>query len=80
MVRSVLAPLVGELGLRGLPPVRAGLVFVNAEFGLFTSPFEVDGVWVGWGKAIRKQLTAPSPGPLPVGAVAKQLARELRAG
>jgi hypothetical protein len=53
---------------------------VNAEFGLFSSPFSVDGVWVGWGKAIRKRLLDETAGPLPVDVVAKRLARELRAG
>jgi hypothetical protein len=79
-VRSVLAPLAAELD-RGEPfDVRGGLVFVNAEFGLFSSPFSVDGVWVGWGKAIRKRLLDETAGPLPVDVVAKRLARELRAG
>jgi tryptophanyl-tRNA synthetase len=66
----------------GIPdvPVRGALVFVNAEFGLFSSPFAVDGVWVGWGKAIRKRLAEQAGGALPVDVIAKRLARELRAG
>ena len=79
VVRSVLAPLAEELGVGGIPPVWAGLVFIHAEFGLFTSPFEVDGVWVGWGKAIRKRLVDQPPSRS-VDVVAKRLARELRAG
>jgi hypothetical protein len=55
-------------------------VFINAEFGLFSSPFAVDGVWIGWGKAIRKRLVGETDGPLPVDLVAKRLARAFRAG
>jgi hypothetical protein len=81
IVRSLLAPLASELGMTTLPEVRGALVFVNAEFGLFAAPFAVDGVWVGWGKAVRKRLsTEETAGSLPVDIVAKRLARELRAG
>ena len=79
-VRSLLAPLAGELGMAEAPPVRGALVFVNAEFGLFASPFVVDDVWIGWGKPIRKRLGEQTAGTLPVGVAAKRLARELRAG
>jgi hypothetical protein len=79
-VRSLLAPLAGELGLAEPLPVRGALVFVNAEFGLFASPFAVDDVWVGWGKPIRKRLGEQTAGSLPVDVVAKRLARELRGG
>ncbi len=67
---------------QGLPevPVRGGLVFIDAEFGLFASPLEVDGVWAGRGKAIRKQLAKEAMGTLPPAAIAKFLARNLRAG
>jgi hypothetical protein len=37
-------------------------------------------MWVGWGKAIRKRLIEETGGPLPVDAIAKRLARVLRAG
>lgn len=79
-VRSVLAPLASELDMSAPPPVRGALVFVDAEFGMFPKPFAVEGVWVGWGRAVRKLLTEPSDGRLAVDAVAKRLARELRAG
>jgi hypothetical protein len=79
-VRSLLSPLVVELGMKSPPEVRGGLVFINAEFGLFTSPFAVDGVWVGWGKAARRGLAAQAEGQLPIDPIAKRLARELRAG
>jgi hypothetical protein len=80
VVEELLAPLQHELGLPELPEVRGGLVFVNAEFGLFSSPFAVGGVWVGWGKAIRKRLIEETGGPLPVDVIAKRLARQLRPG
>lgn len=79
VVREVLEPL---RELQALPeiPVRGALVFIDAEFGLFSSPFLVDGVWVGWGKAIRWRLIDEEAGPLPVGVIAKHLARALRPG
>ena len=61
-------------------PVRGGLVFIDAEFGFFASPLSVDGIWVGWGKAIRLQLSRSTQGEVPVLAAAKHLARMLRAG
>lgn len=61
-------------------PVRGALVFIGADFGLFVSPLGVYGVWVGWGKAIRKRLGEEIRGPLSVGDVAKLLARRLRQG
>jgi hypothetical protein len=78
-IREALASFAAE---RGLPdvPVRGALVFVDAEFGLFPSPFMVDDVWVGWGKAIRKRLAEQTAGELPARDLAKRLARELRAG
>jgi hypothetical protein len=77
-VRSLIVPISTEHGLAELP-VRGALVFINAEFGLFASPFAVDGVWVGWGKAIRKRLAAETDGALTAADIAKHLARELRA-
>jgi hypothetical protein len=79
-VQSCLAPLAFELGMTELPVIRGALVFINAEFGLFSSPFAVDGIWVGWGKAIRKRLGEQTDGRLSVDVIAKRLARELRAG
>jgi hypothetical protein len=77
-VRSILAPFADEQS-SGELQVRGGLVFIGADFGLFASPFAVDGVWVGWGKAIRKRLTSEGQSALPDAAIAKRLARELRA-
>lgn len=79
-VRLLLAPLASELGMTAPPNVRGALVFINAEFGLLATPFAVDGVWVGWGKSIRKRLGEEATGSLPVDGIAKRLARELRAG
>ena len=80
IVRSLLAPVASELGMTAPPEVRGALVFIDAEFGLFSSPFSIEGVWVGWGKAIRKRLREETTGRQPVGETAKRLARELRAG
>ena len=80
VVRSLLAPPASELGSTEPPEVCGALVFTNAEFGLFTRPFTVDGVWVGWGRAVRKRLGEEAAGSLPVDGIAKRLARELRPG
>lgn len=79
-VRALLAAQGTELGMTARPDVRGALVFTNAEFGLFSTPFAVDGVWVGWGRAIRTRLGEEATGSLPVDGIAKRLARELRAG
>jgi hypothetical protein len=78
-VQEALSVFALDHGLAEPPTVRGALCFVHAEFGLFASPFTIDGVWVGWGKALRKTLAAEG-GALPVGDVAKRLARELRPG
>ena len=78
VVESVLEPLTASAGHE--VRVRGALVFVNAEFGLFEQPFLVDGIWVGWGKRIRRSLMEEGGGPLPVTAIAKHLARQLRVG
>jgi hypothetical protein len=38
--------------------VRAALCFVDAEWSLFAKPFALDGVWVGWAKALGTRLQA----------------------
>lgn len=76
---NVLTPFAVERGIPQ-PPVRAALVFVEGEFGLLPSPLTLDGVWIGWGRSIRKRLRQESTGRLPVADLAKRLARELRAG
>lgn len=79
VIRTVLEAFTAEHGVVEVP-VRPALVFVGAEFGLFPSPFTVDGVWVGWGRAVRKRLAEETAGQLPAGKLAKRLARELRPG
>jgi hypothetical protein len=44
-----------EFGVR----VRAGLCFVDAEWSFFAKPFELGGVWIGWGKALGERLRQP---------------------
>jgi hypothetical protein len=38
--------------------VKAALCFVNAEWSLFAKPFALDGVWIGWAKALGTRLQA----------------------
>lgn len=38
--------------------VRAALCFVDAEWSLFAKPFALDGVWIGWAKALGGCLQA----------------------
>lgn len=41
-------------------PIHAALSF-QAEWPLLSRPFDVEGVTVGWGKVIRKRITASGP-------------------
>ena len=41
--------------------VRGALCFIDSEFRLFAKPFEVGGVLVTWGKALRERLALPGP-------------------
>ena len=50
-------PLIERLDLT----IHAALCFVPAEWSLFARPFELDGVWVGWAKALGERLRAPGP-------------------
>ena len=36
----------------GAVPVHRCLCFTNAEWGLFSKPFVIDDVWIGWAKAL----------------------------
>jgi len=38
--------------------VRAALCFVDAEWSMFARPFALDGVWIGWPKALGAHLEA----------------------
>ncbi len=62
------------------PPVRGALVYVDGEFGLFASPFEVGGVLVTWGKDVCGRFAAEVAGPYDPAAIAKHLAAALRPG
>jgi hypothetical protein len=42
-------------------PVRPVLCFIDAEWGWFARPFELDGVVVAWPKATRQLLVRPGP-------------------
>jgi hypothetical protein len=37
---------------------RAALCFVQAEWSFSAKPFALDGVWIGWPKALGKRLQA----------------------
>ncbi len=50
-------PLVQEFGVN----VKAALCFVDAEWSLFAKPLTLDGVWVGWAKALGERLLAEGP-------------------
>jgi hypothetical protein len=39
--------------------VRPALCFVNAEWSLFAKPFGLDGVWIGWPKALGERIREP---------------------
>ncbi len=41
--------------------IHSALCFIDAEWGLFASPFQVNGVWVTWGKALADMISAPGP-------------------
>ena len=57
-IRSALGEaLVQEFGV----DVKAALCFVDAEWLLFAKPFSLEGVWVGWAKALGEQLLANGP-------------------
>jgi len=55
-IRSALGdPMISEFEVE----TRAALCFVDAEWSLFAKPMLLNGVWVGWGKALRERLAAP---------------------
>jgi hypothetical protein len=58
--------------------IHPALCFVAAEWSLFSRPFEIDGVWVGWAKALGERLQAPGAlEPEQIHAVAERLAAAL---
>lgn len=42
-------------------PVHGSLCFVDAEWSLFAKPFTLDGIWVGWIRALGNRLRADGP-------------------
>jgi len=41
--------------------VNPAICFVDAEWSLFAKPFLMNGVWVGWPKALGERLLADGP-------------------
>jgi hypothetical protein len=41
--------------------VRPSLCFVDAEWALFAKPLGIEGVWIGWSKALGERLRAEGP-------------------
>lgn len=39
--------------------VKTALCFVDAEWLFFAKPFELEGVWIGWAKALDERLRTP---------------------
>jgi hypothetical protein len=52
--RAIGEPVMQEFDVT----VRAALCFVDAEWSLFAKPFALDGVWIGWAKALGTRLQA----------------------
>lgn len=61
-------------------PVHPVLCFTDAEWGLFSRPFTLDGVLCTYAKALAQVINAPGPlGPERVVQIAQQLATALPA-
>jgi hypothetical protein len=57
-LRSALGePLLQEFAIG----TKAALCFVDAEWSLFAKPFSLDGVWIGWAKALGERLLDDGP-------------------
>lgn len=69
-----------QQSLDGRVPVRGALVFIGAEFGLLAAPVTLEGIWIGWGSALRKRLRQTSTGPVRAELVARTLAADFRNG
>jgi hypothetical protein len=60
------------------PPITPVLCFVDAEWSLFSRPFQLEGVWVEWSKSLGERLRAPgSFAPEHVQLLARKLATAL---
>lgn len=61
-------------------PIQSALCFIDAEWRLFAKPFELNGVWVTWGKELANMIAAPGPiGDAQVLQIADRLATNLPA-
>jgi len=56
-------------------PVRPALCFVDGDWGLFTRPFEINGVLIGWPKALVAAIERPGEFADRVPEMADRLAR-----
>jgi len=55
------------------------LCFVDAEWPLFPKPLVIDGVWIGWAKAMAEVVAKPGPlGSVEVASMVRSLAEVLR--
>lgn len=60
-------------------PIRPVLCFVDAEWGWFAKPFELNSVLVAWPKAVRELLAKPGPNTAErISLIAEQLESRLR--
>jgi len=59
-VSALMAAVQDVPGAR-VVPIQPMLVFVNVDWGLFPSPFELAGVWVGPRKAMAEVIARPGP-------------------
>lgn len=60
-------------------PVHQALCFVDAEWGLFSKPFQIDGVWITYSKHLAGIIAEPGPfSKDDVLTIANLLARTLR--
>lgn len=41
--------------------INAALCFIDAEWGLFSKPFQLNGAWVTWGKKLAELIATPGP-------------------
>jgi hypothetical protein len=55
------------------------LVFVESDWGIFTPPFEIDGVWIGTPKQMAKVVARPGPlDPDTIQSIARHIAASLK--
>lgn len=54
---AVVRTVLGDLEA----PVQTVLCFIDAEWDFFLKPFQIDGVWVTYGKHLAEMIAAPGP-------------------